>query len=260
MIKALPLLAPLLIVTVVGCGKADPLKNDAFAYYGLGNTNPMRLQIVQGEGGFPTPATRTVIPGKREGNKQSFTLKNEGGTENEGDIALSLEPDGVYAMSSTKNKIVAHSVELPGKLDVGTVWKDHTQMIDQKIDLQNELKVVGRERVSTAGGTFDDALHVKSTGSGTYRGEPASLETESWYVKDLGPVKQIVVVAPKKGAKQTVTIELAAPEKAPEAGGDPSMGAPGGAMPGGAVPGGAMPPTRDPGMSAPTPPAAGGKK
>ena len=246
--KSSPLLAPLLLATasVVGCGQGDPLKSDAYAYYGLGNAAPMRLQIAYGEGGgLPTPATRTVIPGKREGDKQTFTLKNEGGTENEGDITLSLEPGGVYAMASTKNKIVPHSVELPAKLDVGTTWKDHTQMTDQKIDLQNDLKVVNKERVATAGGTFDDALHVKSTGGGTYRGAPATLTTESWYVRDLGPVKQIVVVTPGKGAKpQTVTIELAPPEKAPDAAGVDLGGASSGApLPGGTDAPPAAPPT-----------------
>lgn len=285
LLSVLPLLAG--VVSIVGCGQSDPLKNDAYVYYGLGNTAPMRLQITYGEsGGIPAPATRTVVPGKKEGDKQTFVLKHEGELAHEGDITLSLEPTGIYAISSTKDKIVPHSIELPAKLDIGTTWKDHTQMAEQKIDLQNELKVVGKERVATPGGTFDEALHVTSTGSGTYGGDPATLTTESWYVRDVGPVKQIVVVTRKKSAKQVVTIELAPPEKAPDAsgadlggggmpGGD-SMpggmapgGAPGGMMPGGTAPGGMAPGGMAPGgpgggepapSGQPAPPKSGGKK
>ncbi len=216
----------LLALPLVGCHSSNPLRNDAYDYYGLGNTKTLKLQIVRGENGLPEEATRTVVPGKVEDGKETYVLKQTGGLETEGDITLSLEKDGVYAMSSSRNKIKPHSLEMPAKLEVGGGWKDHTEMSDQRIVLDNDLKIVNRERVTTPGGTFDDALHVTSTGSGLYGGGPVTLTTESWYVRGTGPVKQIVNVVPKMGPKQSFTIQLA-PDKPAEAA--PAAGSAGGA-------------------------------
>ena len=193
-------------------GLPDALKSDAFAYYGLGNTKPTRYEVVQGEGGVPTSAVRTFVPGKIEGDKATYTLKQSGGLEREGDIVLSLERDGIYAMSSSKNQIKPHSLEMPAKLEVGGGWKDHTEMMDGGIKLDSDLKIAGKERVATPGGTFDDALHVTSTGGGTYGGQQVDLKTESWYVRGLGAVKQIVTSTPKGGPASTFVIQLAKPE------------------------------------------------
>lgn len=216
-------------------GLPAELKNDAFEYYGLGNDKPVRLEIV--ENGLPNVGTKTVKLDKIEGDKATYTLHQDGGLAGQGDITLSLEKDGIYTMKSSVGKLKPHSLEMPAKLDVGGGWKDHTEMGDGKIVLDNDLKIVGKERVSTPGGTFDEALHVTSTGSGTMGQGPINLETESWYVRGLGAVKQILRITPKgKGAKRTVTVQLAAPEKAAESpmpGGGMDAPAPGGPAGGG---------------------------
>ena len=195
-------------------GLPDALKSDAFEYYGLGNDKPVRLEIV--ENGMPTSGTKTIKLDKIEGGKASYVLRQEGGLAAQGDITLSLEKDGIYAMKSSVSKLKAHSLEMPAKLEVGGGWKDHTEMGD-RIVLDSDLKIVGKERVSTPGGTFDEALHVTSKGGGTMGEGPIELETEMWYVRGLGAVKQILRITPKgKGAKRTVTVQLAAPEKAAE--------------------------------------------
>lgn len=190
------------------------LKHDAFEYYGLGNGKPTKLEIVR-EAGGPESATRTVQPGKVENGKATFILHQEGALSSEGDITLSLESDGVYAMSSSINKLKAHSLEMPSKLEVGGGWKDHTEMTQaaQNIVLDNDLKIVAKERVSTPGGTFDEALHVTSTGKGTFGDQPVTLNTQHWYVRGVGPVKQIVEVRFKDGRKQKVTVQLADPKR-----------------------------------------------
>ncbi|RYG20017.1 hypothetical protein EON82_20755 [bacterium] len=196
------------------------LKNDAFEYYGLGNTKPTKLEIVRE--GIPTPATRTVEPGKVENGKATFVLRHEGALEINGDITLSLESDGLYAMASSNRTIKAHSLEMPAKLEVGGGWKDHTEMTQsgQKMVLDNDLKIAAKERISTPGGTFDEALHVTSTGKGTVGGKAVTLTTESWYVRGLGPVKQNISLSYVGGKKDVVTIQLAAPDKPAETGGD----------------------------------------
>ena len=234
--KTAPLLLALTALAATGCrpsgadapgvvadappGLPESLKNDAFEYYGLGNDKPVRLEIV--ENGLPNIGTKTVRLEGIKGDKATYTLHQDGGLSGQGDITLSLEKDGIYTMKSSVGRLKAHSLEMPAKLEVGGGWKDHTEMSDGKIVLDNDLKIVGKERVSTPGGTFDEALHVTSTGGGTMGGGPIDLATESWYVRGLGAVKQILRITPKgKGAKRTVTVQLAAPEKAegPAAGG-----------------------------------------
>ncbi|GEM_PF-5070355 len=260
MIKALPLLALLL----AGCTTAAPgggaasypsgfpndLKNDAYAYYGLGNDKPMRLEILDGTGMGSSVGTRTIRLDKIEDGKAVYVLTQTGALSSEGDITLSLEPDGLYTMKSSANKIKAHSLEMPAKLEVGGGWKDHTEMADQKIVLDNVLKIVGKERVSTPGGTFDDALHVTSTGEGTMQGGPVTLETESWYVRGVGAVKQILKITPKtKGSPaRNVTVQLAAPEKPGAASATPGA-SPSGSAPTGSTslpPGITLPPATSP--------------
>ena len=191
------------------------LKHDAFEYYGLGNGKPTKLEIVR-EAGGPQSATRTVQPGKVENGKATFILHQEGALSSEGDITLSLESDGVYAMSSSINKLKPHSLEMPSKLEVGGGWKDHTEMTQaaQNIVLDNDLKIVAKERVSTPGGTFDEALHVTSTGKGHLRATSRSaLNTQHWYVRGVGPVKQIVEVRSRTGASRRSRCNSPIPKK-----------------------------------------------
>jgi hypothetical protein len=209
-------------------GLPDELKNDAYAYYGLGNEKPVRLEVSYGPGLPTQEATRQTSFVKAEGGKATFVQKQTGALANEGDITFSLEKDGIYVMESSRNKVKPHSLEMPAKLEVGGGWEDHTEMTqgDQEIKLDNTLKIVGKERVATPGGTFDDALHVTSTGKGTLGGRAVTLNTQHWYVLGIGPVKQVVEVIGKDAPKQMVTVQLAAPEKAPGAPATPAPSAP----------------------------------
>lgn len=243
--KALPLLA--LFAAVVGCkpsvpsgtglvstvpkGLPDALQNDAFEYYGLGNDKPMHLEVIEGENGLPKTGTRTIKFQKIDGDRAIYLLTQDGELAgNQGDITLSLEKDGLYTMSSTASKMKPHSLEMPARLEVGQGWKDHTEMADGKINLNFDVKVAGFERVSTPGGTFDEALHITSKGAGTMGDGPIEITTDMWYVRGLGAVKQVLNITPKEAgaAKRTITMQLADPKK-PEAPERPE--GPGSAMP-----------------------------
>ena len=232
--KALPLLT-LLALAPFGCkptggassatnasaapkGMPDSLKNDAFEYYGLGSDKPMRLEVTEGENGIPRTGTRTIKLQKIEGDKATYLLSQAGGLEAQGDITLSLEADGLYTMSSTASKLKPHSLEMPARLEVGRGWKDHTEMNDGSISIDFDVKVAGFERVSTPGGTFDDALHITSTGAGKMADGPIDIATDMWYVRGLGAVKQVLNITPKEpgAVKRTITMQLAGPEKPPE--------------------------------------------
>lgn len=186
------------------------LKNDAYDYYGLSNEKPVQLEITYSDNPVPATGSRRVVLQDVKDGKATFVQKQEGALVGEGDITLSLEKDGVYAMSSTKGKIKEHSLEIPASLSVGGGWKDHTELEQQgtSIKLDNDVKIVGKERVSTKGGTFDDALYVTSVGKGTLGDQQVTLTTRSWYVRGKGPVKQIVEVVPAKGAKRTISMQL----------------------------------------------------
>lgn len=214
--KALPLLS-LLVLPLAGCNSSGDLtKTDAYEYYGLGNDKPVRLEISSAEGAPPMIGTRSFSKGEVKDGKATYIEHQTGALESQGDITFSLEKDGLYVMSSSKTELKAHTLEMPAKLDVGSGWKDHTEMSPdgKKIVLDNDIKIERKERVTTPGGTFDDALYITSTGQGTIEGKPVTLTTKSWYVRGMGPVKQIEEVETKGESKRVISIQLAAPESA----------------------------------------------
>lgn len=187
----------------------DSLKSDAFEYYGLGNTEPMDLErSVAGTPDVVTGSQRFRLKEVKDG-KAIFVVERTGGFAAVGDSELSLEQDGLYAMSSTVGKITPHQLELPAKLDVGTQWKSETKLEQPNgISLEHKAtnKVVAMEKVKTKAGDYD-ALVVQSSGPATINGESMEMRTKAWFVKGLGAVKMEIVQIPKSGAKQMITIQ-----------------------------------------------------
>jgi hypothetical protein len=187
----------------------DALKTDAYEYYGLGNTKPMDLErTVAGQADVVTGSQRFWLKEVKDG-KATFVVERTGGFASVGDSELSLEPDGLYAMSSTIGKITPHQLELPAKLDVGTSWTSETKLEEANgISLEQKAtnKVVKMEKVSTKAGDYD-ALLVESSGPAKINGESMEMRTKAWFVKGLGAVKMEIVQTPKTGPKQTITIQ-----------------------------------------------------
>lgn len=187
----------------------EELKTDAFEYYGLGNTKPVDLERTEeGNPNVVTGSQRFWLKEVKDG-KATFVVERTGGFASVGDSELSLESDGLYAMSSTIGKITPHQLELPAKLDVGTQWTSDTKLEQpngNSLEQKATNKVVRAEKVKTKAGEYD-ALLVESSGPAKINGESVEMRTKAWFVKGLGAVKMEIVTTPKTGPKQTILIE-----------------------------------------------------
>ena len=188
----------------------DSLKHDAYAYYGLENSKPVNVTVVDSLSKESRPGTRQCQLVEIKGGKATYVIKQSGGLQDNGDVTISLESNGIYAMGTTVGTMKSHSIEMPAKLEVGSGWKDHTEIkADQReINLDNDLKIKGLEKVTVPTGTFE-AMVITSTGKGTMSKIPVTLTTKSWYVKGRGAVKQVISVTQPGQPTHTLTVSEA---------------------------------------------------
>jgi hypothetical protein len=161
------------------------LKGDAYEYYGLGRTEPIKMTVTQD--GSAKPASQTVKLTKVENGKAEFSITNEGGLDRLGEVLVSLDKDGIKVVSVNGQKADADTFELPTGLKTGKSWPFKLQSGDLKLTGSNVVK--GTESVTTAVGTYKDALLVVSTASGNQGGQKVQLKSKQWLVKGRGQVK-----------------------------------------------------------------------
>lgn len=185
------------------------LKHAAFDYYGLGVSVPVNIEVSDDVRGDKRTGTRTIEVGKIENGKVTFLIKQSGALEDQGDVTVSLEPDGVFAMSSSKGTMKPHTLEMPTSIAPGASWEDNTELATNgtSIKLTNKVKAEKFEKITTKVGTYDEALLVTSTGSGTISGKPGTLTTRSWYVKGRGAVRQVIDLTLTGQPKRTISME-----------------------------------------------------
>jgi hypothetical protein len=167
------------------------LKNEAYAYYGLGIGAPQKLTLRTDKTGTSTMVRTVKLLDVKDG-KATFEEEQTGGPEGDQRQTMSLEPDGIYVTAVSPGTLkTTHVIALPVKLHPGDTWSDHTVLdtSDGSLTLDNNWKVLGTRSVKVAAGQFD-ALLVSGVGHGKVGSEPLSVKTEFWYVKGIGAVKQ----------------------------------------------------------------------
>jgi len=187
----------------------EALKNDAYHYYGLGNPNPMSMEIVisdQPKDKFT--GTQTIAIKEVKDGKPIFSIDRTGQLGKLGSQEVSLTDEGIFNTMSTIAKIGPKDMELPAKLSPGVTWKSHAEISQgaESVINDSELKVVGPDKVKTAAGEHD-ALLITSTGQSTIGGKKAKTTSKNWYVLDLGVVKSVLVNTYSDGKVQTITIQ-----------------------------------------------------
>lgn len=186
----------------------DSLKGDAYVYYGLGNPNPMNLEIAISDQPMPFTGTQSIALKEIKDGKPSFVIERTGQLAKLGSQELRLEPDGLYNTKATIAKIGPKDLELPMKLSPGTTWSSHAEISQdgQTIISDSVFKVSGVEKVTTKAGEHD-ALLITSTGQSTLEGKKAKTTSKNWYVKDLGLVKSVLVNTYTDKKVQTITLQ-----------------------------------------------------
>ena len=177
------------------------LKSDAFEYYGLGRVDPITMTM-DGDGKTRN-ATQTVKLTKVDKDSAEFTVTNEGGFENIGDVVLKLDKEGIKVVTMRGNKAELDMFELPNGLAKGKSWP--TKMDLNGSSFIGTNKVAGTESVTTPVGTYKDALVILSTASGKQAGQKITSTIKLWLVKGRGQVKaEVTNVTGKKTDKITV--------------------------------------------------------
>lgn len=181
-------------------------KNDAFEYYGLGRTDPVKLEINRNK--EKLEGSQVVKYVGIENGKAIFEV--EGGGVLEGSTGtLALEKGGIKILKSAKAKVFADEWEFPSGLTPGKSWTSNNEMTDgsQTTKLSNVNKVIGIQPVTAGKNTYKEALLVETKSQGTRNGLPVSIVTKNWFVKGRGMVKVEYIATPKDGKTETMTLE-----------------------------------------------------
>lgn len=191
---------------------AADLKTDAYHWYGLGNTAPMKVEV-KVNGGTSYTGTQTVHFQAMKNGRAIFEIARDGELGSQlGTDTLSLEKDGLYTVKSTRFVGTTRNLELPSKLPVGATWRDSGKLTmtgGEKFDQNVSFKVVGPQDVTTPVGK-QSALLVTSTGNVKTGQGDFKMVSSIWYVKDKGIVKSVVTLTNLKKPKekpQEITIE-----------------------------------------------------
>jgi hypothetical protein len=187
------------------------LQNDAYHYYGLNRSEPSNFTLSIDKG-VPQAGTETVTFKGVVDGKAKFDITRTGALEQMGSEHVSLAENGITVESTTPGKLEGNPMAMPSPLTAGATWKT-----DYKVTLEDPttrvtedhstFKVVGPQQVTTKAGIFD-AMLVQSEGDDKLDNKAFRLKTQTWYVKDRGPVK-IVVTTTVDGKSTQLVIEAA---------------------------------------------------
>jgi len=183
------------------------LQTDAYRYYGLSNPKPLDMELnLKKDNTVLTGATSARMT-QVDKSGASFAVETTGSLhETIGDGVVSLKPDGVYEVSSEKEKIDHPMLALPTGVEKGKTWS-----IDSKVEAnartereQMTFKSQGIQSL-TIGKTTYQALYVVGKGklTGDARGP---ITMRQWFVKDIGMVKMEMVQTEKGKPPVTSTM------------------------------------------------------
>lgn len=183
------------------------LKSDAFYYYGLSATAPIKMAINAPNAAAPVTGSQTVKFTGMDGGKAKFTISRDGGLAALGSEDVVLDKSGVNAVSSSLGKLKGTSLEMPADLKPGVTWKSDVTLDMGSNGMAEDhslFKVVGTQKVTTKVGTYD-ALLVESHGNQSAAGQKSIADIKFWFVKDRGAVKMEIKNTPAAGGSPTVT-------------------------------------------------------
>lgn len=179
------------------------LKSDAYEFYGLGRTEPIKMSMVQD--GSSTAATQTVRLTKVDKESVQFTISNEGGFQKIGEVVLKLDKEGIRVVTMNGQKADENTFELPNGLVKGKSWPTKMELGGSTFTGTN--KVAGTESVTTPVGTYKDALVIVSTAAGTQNGQKVKSTIKLWLVKGRGQVRAEVTNVTGKSTQKISVLE-----------------------------------------------------
>lgn len=194
----------------------DGLKTEAFSYYGLAVDHPQATVMTVTSPDAKGKMERKVYSGVRKltirsvsEGKAEVAETETGGPEGDVTETVSISADGLYLEDVDPGKLKSpHQLLLPSKVSPGDTWKAHLSldMAGQALDINATYKAVGLREISTKFGK-KTALYVTDEGTGAWGTRPYTQKEEWWYVKGIGPVKNLSSES-AGGKKFSLAIEI----------------------------------------------------
>lgn len=163
------------------------LKTDAFEYYGLGRTEPMKLAIKQ-QGQADKVGTQSFKLLKVENGIAEYSLESSDELVGLDTANFKVEKGGIRAASNATITSDQSTWELPAGLTPGKTWEIKTTK-DSVMQMTGTNKVVGTQEVTTPVATYKDALLIQVNATGNQGGRSFKLSSKLWLVKGRGTVK-----------------------------------------------------------------------
>lgn len=184
------------------------LRNDAFDYYGLGNTEAVPMEIRASSQPGTKPGTQTAIFTEVRDGEAVFVFICTGSLQALGAREFVLKKDGLYATKLGDNAIEPPQIELASPLTPGKTWKTSgavTLPNGQRYVEKATYRVIGLETVKVKSKSYE-ALRVESSGTLVLDSVPYKTRATVWFAKGKGQVKAESELITKK-VRNTVTIE-----------------------------------------------------
>ncbi|MCX7799967.1 MAG: hypothetical protein N2109_06440 [Fimbriimonadales bacterium] len=171
----------------------DELKKDAFEYYGLGNSKPIKMSMVFSNSTQKLEGEVVVRQVESKDGAPRFRVERTGGLASLPGATLLLRSDGLYVEALDNGEVPKPVLELPNGLAPGKRWTTSNEFTLQGRKLKdNSTYVVRRvEKVKVPAGEFE-ALLIEGQGELIEDGQKSTAKMRSWYVKGLGSVKMEV--------------------------------------------------------------------
>lgn len=185
------------------------LKNDAFAYYGLGRSEPSLFEYALNDQA-PAEGSVTVKLIEVKDNEAKFLMERAGALAPLGNQELVLKSDGLYSTMLAGSPIEPMSIEMPSKITKGATWSTSGKFkLPTEVEAQQStsLKVVGFEKVKVKAGEFQ-AAKVSGTGKLVSAGKTTTSTMTAWFAKDVGMLKLVIDAKDSEGSAARIRIEL----------------------------------------------------
>jgi hypothetical protein len=182
------------------------LKTDAFEYYGLGRTEPMKLAIKQ-SGQPDKVGSQTFKLVKVENGVAEYNLESSDELVGLDTASFKVEKGGIRAASNATISSDQSTWELPAGLTPGKTW-DIKTTADSVMKMTGTNKVVGTQAVTTPVATYNDALLITVNATGTQGGRSFKLNSKLWLVKGRGTVKTEIESIDGKNTNKIVMEEV----------------------------------------------------
>ncbi len=183
------------------------LKNDAYEYYGLANTNPQDFEIISA-GEPEAMGTQSVKLVEIKSDRAIFRVTRTGSLASLGENDLSLRADAVWSENSTLDPSMKPSIEIPTGLKPGKTWNTAIELNTrgEKTKQDVTFKVVGMQKLKTKVADRE-ALLINGEGFAEMSGKKSKMSIRSWYTKGVGMIKMEITSKDPSGKEKTIIIQ-----------------------------------------------------